>query len=45
MNPAPSNYSNIKSMRFDKLNKTGDGSLFKKENRPRDLRKKVLGES
>jgi|GEM_PF-4561063 len=37
MSPAPSNYSTIKG-------KTGDGSL-KKENRPRDLRKKVRGEN
>jgi len=37
VNPAPSKYSAIKAIRFDKLNKTGDGSL-KKENRTRDLR-------
>ena len=30
MNPAPSKYSAIKAIRFDKLNKTGDGSLKKK---------------
>jgi len=35
MSPAPSRYSNIKAIWFDKLNKTGDGSLLKREPSPR----------